>query len=75
MMRTASPSRYDDPPPGAVRLNITLAPVLLRQLDEAATAAGFTRSGFLAQAVREKLAGQAGKVEREPKVVRAALAA
>ena len=47
-------SRYDVV--GAVRLNVSMAQPLLRQVDAAARSAGFTRSGFVAEAVREKLA-------------------
>ena len=47
-------SRYDEV--GAVRLNVSMAQQLLRQADDAARLAGYTRSGFIAQAVREKLA-------------------
>jgi metal-responsive CopG/Arc/MetJ family transcriptional regulator len=46
-------SRYDVV--GAVRLNISMAQPLLPRLDAAARSGGFTRSGFIAQAVREKL--------------------
>jgi len=44
-------------PERVVRVNITMDEGLLRRLDSAAERGGFTRSGFLAQAVREKLAG------------------
>ena len=43
---------------GAIRLNMSMRTALLDQLDRAARAAGYTRSGFVAQAVREKLARQ-----------------
>ena len=46
-------SRYGEV--GAVRLNLSMQTALLEHLDRAARAAGFTRSGFIAQAVREKL--------------------
>ena len=49
-------SRYDVV--GAVRLNVSMAQPLLRRLDAAARSAGLTRSGFIAQAVREKLERQ-----------------
>jgi predicted RNase H-like HicB family nuclease len=42
----------DDPP---VRVNISLGERLLQRLDAASEARGMTRSGFIAQAVREKL--------------------
>ena len=41
---------------GAIRLNLSMQTALLDQLDRAARSAGYTRSGFIAQAVREKLA-------------------
>ena len=40
-----------------VRVNVTVERGLLDQIDEAATARGLTRSAFLAQAAREKIAG------------------
>ncbi|HZU89282.1 MAG TPA: type II toxin-antitoxin system HicB family antitoxin [Stellaceae bacterium] len=40
----------------AVRVNITLDEGLLARLDKAARAEGETRSGFIARAVRERLA-------------------
>ena len=40
-----------------VRINISLDRALVDQIDEAATARGLTRSAFLAQAAREKIAG------------------
>jgi predicted RNase H-like HicB family nuclease len=40
----------------ATRVNITLDETLLGRIDAAASEQGFTRSGFLAQAAREKLA-------------------
>ena len=46
-------SRYDEV--GAVRLNVSMVGPLLRLVDVAARSAGFTRSGFIAEAVREKL--------------------
>jgi predicted RNase H-like HicB family nuclease len=42
-------------PGRAVRANITMDEGLLRRIDAAAAAAGYTRSGFLAQAARERL--------------------
>lgn len=43
----------------AARVNITLDEALLGRIDAAASEGGFTRSGFLAQAAREKLARRA----------------
>ncbi|MDR3401987.1 MAG: type II toxin-antitoxin system HicB family antitoxin [Chthoniobacter sp.] len=43
----------------AARVNITLDETLLRRVDAAASEDGFTRSGYLAQAAREKLARRA----------------
>jgi predicted RNase H-like HicB family nuclease len=43
-------------PGRAVRVNITLDEGLLARLDKAARAEGETRSGFIARAVRERLA-------------------
>jgi predicted RNase H-like HicB family nuclease len=40
-----------------VRINISLDKALVDQIDEAASARGLTRSGFLAQAAREKISG------------------
>jgi predicted RNase H-like HicB family nuclease len=40
-----------------VRINISLDKALVDQIDAAATARGLTRSAFLAQAAREKIAG------------------
>jgi predicted RNase H-like HicB family nuclease len=40
-----------------VRVNVTVERGLLDQIDEAAEARGLTRSAFLAQAAREKIAG------------------
>jgi predicted RNase H-like HicB family nuclease len=40
-----------------VRINVTVERGLLDQIDEAAEARGLTRSAFLAQAAREKIAG------------------
>jgi predicted RNase H-like HicB family nuclease len=40
-----------------VRINISLDKALVDQIDAAATARGLTRSGFLAQAAREKISG------------------
>jgi predicted RNase H-like HicB family nuclease len=44
-----------DMPGRSVRTNITLDEGLLARLDAAATAEGMSRSGFIAQAVRERL--------------------
>lgn len=44
----------------AVRLNITMDKGLLARIDRAAEAEGMTRSGYLAQAAREKLATTGG---------------
>lgn len=44
-------------PGRTVRINITMDRGLLDQIDEAANARGLTRSAFLAQAAREKIAG------------------
>jgi predicted RNase H-like HicB family nuclease len=40
-----------------VRINISLDKALVDQIDSAATARGLTRSAFIAQAAREKIAG------------------
>jgi predicted RNase H-like HicB family nuclease len=40
-----------------VRINISLDKALVDQIDTAASARGLTRSAFLAQAAREKIAG------------------
>jgi predicted RNase H-like HicB family nuclease len=40
-----------------VRINISLDKALVDQIDSAAAARGLTRSAFLAQAAREKIAG------------------
>ena len=40
-----------------VRINISLDKALVDQIDTAAAARGLTRSGFLAQAAREKISG------------------
>jgi predicted RNase H-like HicB family nuclease len=60
------------PPSRAVRINITLEESLLERIDRAASRAGDTRSGYLAQAAKERLAedaliedGAAGKVFAE----------
>ena len=42
-------------PGKTVRANITVDEALLRRIDAAASAEGFTRSGFLAQAARDRL--------------------
>ncbi len=44
-------------PGRTVRVNVTVERGLLEQIDEAASARGLTRSAFLAQAAREKIAG------------------
>jgi predicted RNase H-like HicB family nuclease len=44
-------------PGRTVRVNVTVERGLLGQIDEAAAARGLTRSAFLAQAAREKIAG------------------
>jgi predicted RNase H-like HicB family nuclease len=44
-----------DAPSKSARLNVTLEQALLDRLDEAVRREGTTRSGYLAQAVREKL--------------------
>lgn len=43
-------------PGRTVRVNVTVERGLLEQIDEAAETRGLTRSGFLAQAAREKIA-------------------
>ncbi|MDC7785007.1 type II toxin-antitoxin system HicB family antitoxin [Rhodoplanes sp. TEM] len=42
-----------------VRINVSLDKGLVDQIDDAASARGLTRSAFLAQAAREKIAGAA----------------
>ena len=42
-------------PGRTVRVNVTVERGLLEQIDEAAKRRGLTRSGFLAQAAREKI--------------------
>jgi len=42
-------------PSKAIRLNITMDEALVHRLDAAAAAEGFTRSGYLAQAARERM--------------------
>ncbi len=59
------------PPARAVRLNITLDESLLDRIDRAAEAAGKTRSGYLADAARRRLAAEAGVSETEMPVARA----
>ncbi len=44
-----------DPPTHAVRINITIEESLLARVDRAAEAAGETRSGYLAEAVRLRM--------------------
>ena len=44
-----------EPPGHAVRVNITMPAELLAAVDRYATREGFTRSGLLAQAVRERM--------------------
>jgi predicted RNase H-like HicB family nuclease len=51
----------------SVRVNITLDRVLLSRIDRAAEEAGMTRSGFLAQAARDKMAKPAAGVRRSRK--------
>jgi predicted transcriptional regulator len=51
----------EDPP---ARVNISIGEQLLKKLDAAAEASGSTRSGFIAQAVRERLGeGRQARVE------------
>lgn len=50
--------RYE-PPARSVRLNITMDAALLKRVDAVAEREGFTRSGFLANAVRRCLAEDA----------------
>lgn len=50
--------RYE-PPAHSVRLNITMDEALLKRVDAVAERQGFTRSGFLASAVRRCLAEDA----------------
>ena len=45
------------PPSRAARINVTIEEGLLARIDRAAEESGLTRSGFLAQAARERLAG------------------
>ena len=49
-------------PGESLRINITMDGALLERLDDAATREGTTRSGYLAQAVREKLQRSREKV-------------
>jgi hypothetical protein len=51
-------------PGKAVRVQVTMDEALLHRIDSAASAEGFTRSGFLAQAARERLSRT--KAERGP---------
>jgi predicted RNase H-like HicB family nuclease len=44
-----------DPPRRAVRVNITMPEDLLAAVDQYATRTGYSRSGLLAQAVRERM--------------------
>jgi predicted RNase H-like HicB family nuclease len=44
------------PPSRALRINVTIEESLLTRIDNAAAAAGETRSGFLAAAARKRLA-------------------
>ncbi len=44
------------PPSKALRINVTIEESLLNRIDNAAAAAGETRSGFLALAARKRLA-------------------
>lgn len=48
------------PPARAARINITLDESLLERVDRAAEAVGETRSGYLADAARRRLAADAG---------------
>ena len=48
-----------DPPARAVRLNITLDESLLGRIDRAAKSAGQTRSGYLAEAAKQRLSAAA----------------
>lgn len=54
------------PPSRAVRLNITLDESILARVDRAAEAAGETRSGYLAEAARRRLAMQAASGNLRP---------
>lgn len=45
-----------DPPSRAVRINLTMDEALLARVDQAASRAGESRSGFLAAAARKRLA-------------------
>jgi len=47
-------------PGRSVRANVTVDEGLLARLDAAAAAEGMSRSGYIAQAVRERLRGSAG---------------
>jgi len=47
-------------PGRSVRANVTMDEGLLARLDAAAAAEGMSRSGYIAQAVRERLRGPAG---------------
>jgi predicted RNase H-like HicB family nuclease len=51
------------PPARAARINITLDESLLARVDRAAEAAGETRSGYLADAARRRLAAEAGAAQ------------
>jgi hypothetical protein len=51
------------PPARAARVNITLDETLLARVDRAAETAGETRSGYLADAARRRLAAEAGAPE------------
>ena len=51
------------PPSRAARINVTIEEGLLARIDRAAEESGLTRSGFLAQAARDRLAG-AAKIRR-----------
>jgi predicted RNase H-like HicB family nuclease len=51
------------PPARAMRINITLDESLLARVDRAAEAAGETRSGYLADAARRRLAAESGARE------------
>lgn len=49
------------PPARAVRVNTTIDESLLARIDRAAEAAGETRSGFIAEACKTRLAGAAAR--------------
>jgi predicted RNase H-like HicB family nuclease len=55
MQNAVYPFLEMDVPGKSSRINITMDEALINRLDAAASSEGTTRSGFLAQAVREKL--------------------